>query len=110
MIRTRNISRHSPSAVHGQVHPARFFHPKSRIEKQKHQHCSLEIRFPCNSARFWDDEAIKELEALRTLSDLYVTPVPATGTLKGKEVQHDVDELEDDGAKDDMMGIFGAID
>ena len=49
----------------------------------------------------FNDEATKE--ALRTLSDLYVAPVPATGTLKGKEVQHDVDELEDDEAEDDMM-------
>ena len=30
--------------------------------------------------------------------------MPATGTLKGKEVQHDVDELEDDEAEDDMLG------
>ena len=34
---------------------ARFFRPKSRIEKQKYQHTgsSLEIRFPCDSTRFW---------------------------------------------------------
>ena len=30
--------------------------------------------------------------------------MPATGTLKGKEVRHDLDELEDDGANDDILG------
>ena len=38
------------------------------------------------------------------LSDLYVAPMPATGTLKAKEVQHDLDELEDDKANDESLG------
>ena len=30
--------------------------------------------------------------------------MPATATLKAKEVRHDLDELEDDEAEDDMLG------
>ena len=30
--------------------------------------------------------------------------MPATGTLKGKEVRHDLDELQDDEAEDDILG------
>jgi hypothetical protein len=48
----------------------------------------------------FSDEATKE--ALQTLSDLYVPSIPKTGSLKGKEVQRDVEELEDD-AEDDML-------
>ena len=50
----------------------------------------------------FNDQATKE--ALRMLSDLYVTPVPATGTLKGKEVWRGLDELEDGEAEDDILG------
>jgi hypothetical protein len=52
----------------------------------------------------FNDEATKE--ALRTLSDLYVSPVPAPGSLKGKEVQREVDESGDDDVDDDMLGKF----
>src|SRR5882762_4402342 len=50
----------------------------------------------------FNDDATRE--ALRTLSDLYVSPVPTTGSLKGKEVHHDIDEPEDDDAEDDALG------
>jgi hypothetical protein len=49
----------------------------------------------------FNDEATKE--ALRTLSDLYVSSVPHPGSLKGKEVQRDVDELDDDDAEDNVL-------
>ena len=48
----------------------------------------------------FNDEASRG--ALRTLSDLYVS-VPPPGSLKGKEVQRDIDEVEDDDAEDDVL-------
>ena len=45
----------------------------------------------------FNDEGTKA--ALRTLSDLYV---PTSASLKGKEVQRNVDELEDDDFEDDL--------
>ncbi|KIM86455.1 hypothetical protein PILCRDRAFT_327206 [Piloderma croceum F 1598] len=48
----------------------------------------------------FNDEASRE--ALRTLSDLYVS-VPPPGSLKGKEIQRDSDEVEDDDAEDDVL-------
>jgi conserved oligomeric Golgi complex subunit 6 len=48
----------------------------------------------------FNDEASRE--ALRTLSDLYVS-VPPPGSQKGKEVQREIDEVDDDDAEDDAL-------
>lgn len=49
----------------------------------------------------FNDEATKE--ALRTLSDLYAAPASSTGPIKGKDVQRDNDEVDDEEAEDDVL-------
>lgn len=50
----------------------------------------------------FNDEATKE--ALRTLSDLYVSQTATTGPLKGNEVQRDInDSDDDDDIEDDVL-------
>ena len=50
----------------------------------------------------FNDEATKE--ALRTLSDLYVSQTATTGPLKGSEVQRDInDPDDDDDIEDDVL-------
>jgi len=48
----------------------------------------------------FNDDATKE--ALKTLSELYA-PVLSTGSLKGKEIQRDTDEMDDEDAEDDAL-------
>ncbi|KII95365.1 hypothetical protein PLICRDRAFT_34211 [Plicaturopsis crispa FD-325 SS-3] len=55
----------------------------------------------------FNDDATKE--ALRTLSDLYATPSTLSGSLKGKEVDRDAEELDDDDIEDDVAPARPAL-